>query len=212
MATQILIADDHPLFRQALESVILVVAPEAQVSAAGSVEEALAALNGGTFDLVLLDLVLPGAERLSGLSDLKKAAPGTAIAVVSAHRDPAIVDQARAMGAVGFVPKAVELAVLHAAMECLVKGEKWFPAAEPRTATDTAHDEAAERIGTLSPAQRLVLDALLAGRVNKQIARDMDISLATVKAHVSGVLRKLGVDTRTQAVLLARPVLEISDG
>ncbi len=212
MSPQILIADDHPLFRQALESVIHSIDADAQVSAVGTVSEALDALAAGKYDLALLDLVLPGAERLSGLNDLKKAAPDTPVAIVSAHRDPAIVDQARAMGAMGFVPKAVELAVLHEAMGCLMKGEKWFPAAEPRGAVDEAHDDAVERIGTLSPAQRVVLDALLAGRVNKQIARDMDISLATVKAHVSGVLRKLGVDTRTQAVLLARPVLEISDG
>jgi DNA-binding NarL/FixJ family response regulator len=211
MSPQILIADDHPLFRQALESVIHSIDADAQVSAAGSVEEALAALKAGGYGLVLLDLVLPGAERLSGLNDLKRAAPDTPVAIVSAHRDPAIVDQARALGAVGFVPKAVELAVLHEAMACLLKGEKWFPAAEDR-APDGADNEAAERIATLSAAQRVVLDALLAGRVNKQIARDMDISLATVKAHVSAVLRKLGVDTRTQAVLLARPVLEISDG
>jgi DNA-binding NarL/FixJ family response regulator len=212
MATQILIADDHPLFRQALESVIHSIDADAQVNAVGTVSEALEALGAGTFDLALLDLVLPGAERLSGLNDLKRAAPNTPVAIVSAHRDPAIVDQARALGAMGFVPKAVELAVLHEAMACLLKGEKWFPPAEPRGAAGEAQDDAAERIGTLSPAQRVVLDALLAGRVNKQIARDMDISLATVKAHVSGVLRKLGVDTRTQAVLLARPVLEISDG
>jgi DNA-binding NarL/FixJ family response regulator len=212
MSPQILIADDHPLFRQALESVILAIAPDARVNAAGSVEEALRAIQVDKPDLVLLDLVLPGAERLSGLSDIKRATPETAVAIVSAHRDPAVVDQARAMGAVGFVPKAVELTVLHEAMACLLAGDRWFPAAEPRSAANQAHDDAAERIGSLSPAQRLVLDALLAGQVNKQIARDMDISLATVKAHVSGVLRKLGVDTRTQAVLLARPILEISDG
>ncbi|HTI30509.1 MAG TPA: response regulator transcription factor [Sphingomonas sp.] len=212
MATQILIADDHPLFRQALESVIRSIESDAKVRAVGTVSEAVGALTAEPYNLVLLDLVLPGAERLSGLNDLKRAAPDTPVAIVSAHRDASIVDQARAFGASGFVPKAVELAVLHEAMACLLKGEKWFPPAEPRGAADEAHDDAVERIGTLSPAQRIVLDALLAGRVNKQIARDMDISLATVKAHVSGVLRKLGVDTRTQAVLLARPVLEISDG
>lgn len=212
MTTQILIADDHPLFRQALESVIHSIDARAQVVAVGTVSDALEALAGDKYDLALLDLVLPGAERLSGLNDLKRAAPDTPVAIVSAHRDAAIIGQARALGAQGFVPKAVELAVLHDAVGCLLNGEKWFPPAEPRGAADEAHDDAVERIGTLSPAQRVVLDALLAGRVNKQIARDMDISLATVKAHVSGVLRKLGVDTRTQAVLLARPILEISDG
>lgn len=212
MSPQILIADDHPLFRQALESVLVTVSPDARVSAVGSIEDALAAVRDATYDLILLDLVLPGAERLSGLNDIKRAAPEAAIAIVSAHRDPAIVGQARAMGALGFVPKAVALAALHEAMTSLLAGRSWFPAAEEHSPTGEADNDVQRRIGTLSPAQRLVLDALLAGHVNKQIARDMDISLATVKAHVSGVLRKLGVDTRTQAVLLARPVLEISDG
>jgi DNA-binding NarL/FixJ family response regulator len=212
MAPHILIADDHPLFRQALESVIHSIDADARVSAVGNVGDAVTALSGDTYQLVLLDLVLPGAERLSGLSDLRKAAPDTPVAIVSAHRDTAVIGQARALGAVGFVPKAVELAVLHEAVGCLIKGEKWFPPVDAQAPGDAANGEASERIGTLSPAQRVVLEALLAGRVNKQIARDMDISLATVKAHVSSVLRKLGVDTRTQAVLLARPVLDVSDG
>lgn len=210
MVARYLIADDHPLFRQALEAVIVAHEPTADVRCVGTLPDAIAEARALDPAMVFLDLVLPGAERLSGLSAMREAAPRARVAIVSARREPALVGEARAMGAIGFVPKALELDALHQAIGRLLHGEGWFPDPAPdhAEATDT---DAETRIASLSPAQRLVLAALLEGHVNKHIARDLDISLATVKAHVSAVLRKLGVETRTQAVLLARPFLTLSD-
>jgi len=185
----VLIADDHPLYCDALRAVVPQACPGADISEAGSQEEVLDAVSTPVpFDLVLLDLYLPGAVGLSCLHALKRAAPTTPIVVVSAVGDPKIMQEAIMCGASAFIPKSAPGQVLINALRVII-------AAAP------AH-------GELTLRQRRVLELLSTGLSNKRIARELDISEITVKAHVSAIFRKLGVANRMQASLEARRLLE----
>jgi DNA-binding NarL/FixJ family response regulator len=203
---RVLIADDHPLYCDALRAVVPQACPDAEIGEAASQEEVLAAVGAGRpFDLVLLDLNLPGATGLSCLTALRRAVPATPIVVVSAVDDPKIMQDVIMGGASAFVPKSAPGQVLINALRVILAGGTYMPAgifAALRGADNasTAHE--------LTLRQRRVLELLSTGLSNKQIARALDISEITVKAHVSAIFRKLGVSNRVQAGLEARRVLE----
>jgi DNA-binding NarL/FixJ family response regulator len=206
LAPRVLIADDHPLYCDALRAVVPQACPGADISEANSQEQVLAAVAAGReFGLVLLDLNLPGATGLSCLTALKKAAPTTPIVVVSAVGDPKIMQDAIMGGASAFIPKSAPGQVLINALRVILAGGTYMPtgivAALRGADGGPAHNE-------LTLRQRRVLELLSTGLSNKRIARALDISEITVKAHVTAIFRKLGVSNRVQAGLEARRVLE----
>jgi DNA-binding NarL/FixJ family response regulator len=202
-AYRFLIADDHPLFRDALRQTIAGQHPEAVVGEAGSFEGVIERLAADDdVDLVLLDLAMPGMHGLAGLMFLRTQYPGVPVVVVSASEDSATIRQAFRSGASGYIPKSLATGMIGQAIAAVLEGAVWTPPHIELSARGDL-DAAAARIRTLTPQQMRVLMMLSEGLLNKQIAHALDVSEATVKAHVSAILTKLGVDSRTQAVIAA---------
>lgn len=200
--TRVLIADDHPLVGDALEYAVATQLPEAQVVRAETLAEAEARAEAdGAFVLALLDLTMPDAEGFTGLLSLREKLPGTAIVIVSARAAPEMIELAQQLGAAGYMPKSMPLAAMSKAIGAIAAGERWFPELETAGPGDA---RLKARLEELTPTQTKILHALASGRLNKQIAGDMNLTEATVKTHVSAVFRKLGVQNRTQAVLALR--------
>jgi DNA-binding NarL/FixJ family response regulator len=202
---RLLIADDHPLFRGALREAVTGLFSEVDIAEAGTFEELTdLAERGGEVDLVLLDLSMPGVRGFSGLMYLRAQYPGLPVVVVSANDDPAVIRRCMEFGASGFIPKTLGIDALRQAVTRVLQGEVWTP-----PDVDLARQSDAEtaamiaRLATLTPQQVRVLMMLSGGLLNKQIAYELGVSEATVKAHVSAILQKLGVESRTQAVIAA---------
>jgi DNA-binding NarL/FixJ family response regulator len=201
----LVIADDHPLFRGALREAVHGLLSDATIGEAGTFEEVTELLERGSdVDLILLDLRMPGVRGFSGLMYLRAQYPGLPIVVVSANDDPAVIRRCMEFGASGFIPKTLGIEALRHAIGRVLQGEIWTP-----PEVDLAHQSDAEtgamiaRLATLTPQQVRVLMMLSEGMLNKQIAYELGVSEATVKAHVSAILQKLGVESRTQAVIAA---------
>ena len=201
---RLVIADDHPLFRGALREAVTGVL-RAEIGEASTFEEVTELLERrGEVDLVLLDLRMPGVRGFSGLMYLRAQYPSVPVVIVSANDDPAVIRRCMEFGASGFFPKTLGADALRAALSRVLQGELWTP-----PDIDFARDADAEsaamiaRLATLTPQQVRVLMMLSGGLLNKQIAYQLGVSEATVKAHVSAILQKLGVDSRTQAVIAA---------
>ena len=201
----VIVADDHPLFREALRGAVARVLPEARLREADGVEALYALVEGEPdADLLLLDLNMPGAQGFSVLVHLRALHPQLPIVVVSAREEPAVMRRALDHGAVGFIPKSADATTLGQAITTVLDGDRWAPAAAlSAPAADDAEHDAAQRVRDLTPQQFRVLQMLGAGLLNKQIAYDLGVSEATIKAHVTAILRKLGANNRTQAVLIA---------
>ncbi len=208
MMERVLIIDDHPLVRDGLRSVVAVTFDGCEILEASSLEEALVTLEKqSNFDLVLLDLNIPDVKRLDGLRLLRQKYPILPVAMVSGAFDWSIVQEALSVGAAGFIPKSMKRSAIVEALHRIVSGEIYLPevVGEAPAASAEASD-ILRRIDSLTPHQRLVLGHLVSGRLNKQIAHDIGVSMTTVKAHVSAILQKLGVFSRTQAVIKANQV------
>ena len=202
-APVILVADDHPMFREALKLAIRRAAPSAAILEAGQLADAAEiARKAERLDLILLDLRMPGADGFSGIALMHAERPQTPILVVSSAEAAAAAPRARAYGAVGFVSKSAELSLIEQVITRALAGEGDPAAAAAQT--DPEVDDMARRIATLTPAEIKVLLGVLAGRLNKQIAHDLGITEATVKGHMTAIMRKMKVQNRTQAVLAAR--------
>ncbi len=214
MKGRVLIADDHPLVRDALRLVIQARWPALIIDEAGSVSEIEKVANRhGDYKLVLLDLMLPDAHGFSGLIFLKKLMEKTPVVVISSRHDAQTMASARILGAAGFIPKSAPLQQMTLAFERAMGGETHFPAAAQDASNGSVNiAEAGRKIANLSAAQLRILLALADGKLNKQIANDMKITEATVKAHLTAIFRKLGVHNRTQAILAAQPLLESGTG
>jgi DNA-binding NarL/FixJ family response regulator len=206
IGSHVLIADDHPLSREGLALAVRAAIPGIGIDNAGSIGDAERAIANrrGAYRLVLLDFVLPDARGFSGFLQLQHLLGTIPIVIVSAHRDSVIIEAARALGAAGFLSKSLPLDDLAASLRTIVAGTAIFPEQEAAAA---AAATARERIATLSGAQLKVMLALADGRLNKQIAHDLDITEATVKAHLTAIFRKLGVNNRAQALLAMQPLL-----
>jgi len=203
--TTLLIADDHPLFREALRGAVARTLPGAQLHEADSVDALYALVEAvPDADLLLLDLNMPGAQGFSALVHLRALHPQLPIVVVSAREDAATMRRALDHGALGFIPKSVDAATLGDALTHVLEGGRWAPVAAQSApaASDDEHD-AAQRLRELTPQQFRVLQMLGTGLLNKQIAFELGVSEATIKAHMTAILRKLGASNRTQAVLIA---------
>ncbi len=202
---RLLIADDHPLFRGALREAVNGLFGRAQIAEAGAFEEVTEFLERNSeVDLVLLDLSMPGVRGFSGLMYLRAQYPSLPIVVVSANDDPAVIRRCMEFGASGFIPKTLGIDALRQAIARVLKGEVWTPP-DVDLARDGDDESTAmiARLATLTPQQVRVLMMLSGGLLNKQIAYELGVSEATVKAHVSAILQKLGVESRTQAVIAA---------
>jgi DNA-binding NarL/FixJ family response regulator len=200
----IIIADDHPLFRDALRLTLETRLSAATIQAAGSLDEAAKLIGSCEVDLVLLDLTMPGVQGLSGLLYLRAQYPSVPVVVISASEDRSIARKCIAFGAAGFVPKSANATTINAAIDKVLAGSLFLPTEmEGGDDPDRDAEALAARLSALTPQQVKVLMMLSQGLLNKQIAYELSVSEATVKAHVSAILTKLGVESRTQAVILA---------
>jgi DNA-binding NarL/FixJ family response regulator len=202
------IADDHPLFRGALREALSGLFSEATIAEAGSFDDAAALLDKeGDIDLVLLDLSMPGVRGFSGLMYLRAQYPSVPVVVVSANDDQAVIRRCMEFGASGFIPKTLGVDVMRTAIARVLEGGVWTPPdVDLSTTTDAEAADLMARLLTLTPQQARVLMMLSEGLLNKQIAYNLTVSEATVKAHVSAILQKLGVESRTQAVIAAAKI------
>lgn len=206
---ELLIADDHPLFREALRGLLAKLYPNTSIYEADSIESLYTLLEDRPdADLLLLDLNMPGAAGYSALVHLRSQYPMLPIVIVSAHEDPTLIRRAIDHGAMGFIPKSVEAKTLGSALQDILMGSTWIP----ENVIDTppiGYDEkqAAQLLCDLTPQQLRVLQMVSTGQLNKQIAHELGVSEATIKTHMTAILRKLGVTNRTQAVLIANQLL-----
>jgi DNA-binding NarL/FixJ family response regulator len=206
-AYQVVIVDDHPLFRAALKSAVCAACATGEFFEADSVATLFDTLERHpSVDLLLLDLNLPGAHGFSALAYLRGAYPELPVVVVSARDDPTTVQQAMAFGAQGYLSKSANADSICASVRAVLRGDFVTPADYRGGSTglpDHAALEIAERLAQLTPQQFRVFSKLCAGRLNKQIAYELQITEATVKAHMTAIMRKLGAANRTQTALLA---------
>lgn len=202
--------DDHPLFLEALQRAIASACPDTTTIEATSIEAAKSELQRAPpFDVVLLDLALPGTRGFDGLLELRSLYPKLPIVVVSALEDPRIISDVMGYGAAGFISKSASRAEIGDALKLVMEGSitlpKGYSAPDAASAAGDRHDFVA-RLQTLTPKQLSVLKMLRQGLLNKQIAHELQIEETTVKAHVSEILRKLNVASRTQAVIEAQKI------
>ncbi|HET8816786.1 MAG TPA: response regulator transcription factor [Pseudidiomarina sp.] len=201
-----LIADDHPLFREALQGALATHYPELELREAGDLDSTLAALaEDDDLDLLLLDLHMPGSGDFYGLIRIREDFPLLPVAVISGSEDATVVAKCMGFGALGFIPKSLPSSQIAEAIDAILQGDSWVPeSVRGRLDNLTAEDqEIARKVADLTPQQYRVLYLLHEGLLNKQIAYQLNITEATVKAHITAIFRKLGVYSRTQAVLLA---------
>lgn len=202
---RILIVDDHPLFREALRNALGTAKTRLDISEAGSLDALISHLaRDDSCDLVLLDLRMPGVQGLSGLIYLRSQYPNIPVVIVSASEEPGIMRESLHLGASGFIPKSSGAATIIEAVETVLAGGVWAPPwTESEPPADSEAATIAEHVASLTAQQIRVLLMLKEGLLNKQIAHALNVSEATVKAHVSAILLKLGVASRTQAVIAA---------
>jgi DNA-binding NarL/FixJ family response regulator len=207
-AYRFIIADDHPLFRGALRQTLESMFEGVAISEAGSLDAVTEILEqGDDVDLVLLDLNMPGVRGFSGLMYLRAQYPSVPVVVVSANEEALAIRRCMEFGAAGFVPKSLGTDSIRLALSTVMEGGTWTPpdidlSAVPADETG----KLVQRLSTLTPQQVRVLMMLSEGLLNKQIAYELSVSEATVKAHVSAILQKLGVESRTQAVIAASKI------
>jgi len=211
-AKRVLIADDHPLYRDALRAIVPQACPHADLIEAACQDDVLQQVSSdAAFDLIVLDLNLPGVVGLSCLQKVRERAPLTPILIVSAADDPALMSDVIRAGATGYVPKSAQRQMLVDAIEIVLGGGTYLPlegmmALRDTQGLDSERAEPSKR-DALTSRQRRVLALLAHGKSNKQIAGELDIAEITVKAHVSSIFKKLGVNNRVQAALEARKAI-----
>ena len=205
-AETVIVADDHPLFRTAIKEALQASQGDTMFLEANSFEtlQELVDTNQNV-DLVLLDLHMPGVSGFAGLVFLCKRYPSVPVVIISANEDPLVIQRALDHGAAGFIPKSSDIKTITSAINDILMGEIWAPESTQANLPGNNVSELAmaERMARLTPQQFKVLMMVTQGLLNKQIAYDMGISEATVKAHVTAIMNKLGVSNRTQAVLAA---------
>ncbi|KZN47486.1 response regulator transcription factor [Pseudoalteromonas luteoviolacea] len=203
---QFLIADDHPLFREALKGALQNQFEGLDVIESENFEQTLERLSeNDDLDLLLLDLHMPGNGDLYGLIRIREDHPSLPIVVVSGSEDLNTISKVMGYGAMGFIPKASSSQDIVTALLQVLEGETWLPSDIKEKIKDLDGEERqlAQQVASLTPQQYKVLQYLHEGLLNKQIAYELNISEATVKAHITAIFRKLGVYNRTQAVLIA---------
>lgn len=207
LAQKVIIADDHPLFRAALKQAVMQAVPGVEVVEADSLTAVQgAAEKHADADLILLDIHMPGAQGFSGLVFLRGQHPSIPVIVVSGSEEIHVMKRAMDYGASGFIPKSAPLETIAEAISHVLQGEEWLPQDISDSMDELPEEDYnfATAIASLTPQQFRVLTMLTEGLLNKQIAYELSVSEATIKAHVTAILRKLGVHSRTQAVIAAQ--------
>jgi DNA-binding NarL/FixJ family response regulator len=202
-----LVVDDHPLFCDALTLTLQSIADFAEIRTASTMEKALEVVaHDDRIGLIVLDLNLPDVNGLDGLVRLRNATPDASIIIASSMADNRMISHALKAGADGFVPKHSQRSVFRRAFEAVGKGQAFVPDGyiDPKAGNAAAPDDALARLASLTGQQARILHLICEGKLNKQIAYDLSIAETTVKAHVTAIMRKLGVHSRTQAVLIAQ--------
>ena len=204
---RIVVADDHPLVRGALREAVIALTGTTEIIEAGTFDELASAFAQNDIDLVLLDLAMPGVQGFSGLLYLRASHPASPVIVVSGNEDRSVIKRCIELGASGFIPKSSNADVMGQAIRAVLDGGNWMPDDVDISAVpDRDVSDIVRRLATLTPQQVRVLMMLSSGLLNKQIAFELSVSEATVKAHVSAILQKLDVDSRTQAVIVASKI------
>ncbi|MEZ9823047.1 response regulator [Shewanella sp. 10N.286.45.A1] len=200
----IIIADDHPLFRNALRQALTTAFTNTQWFEADSADALQNLLDNSDieYDVVLLDLQMPGSHGYSTLIHLRTHYQELPVVVISAHEDNTTISRAIHYGSSGFIPKSSSMETLATALEAVLFGDVWLPeGVELQEVSDDGTDQIASKLSDLTPQQYKVLQMFAEGLLNKQIAYDLGVSEATIKAHATAIFRKLGVRNRTQAVI-----------
>ncbi|MTI14750.1 response regulator transcription factor [Sansalvadorimonas verongulae] len=204
MNNSVIIAEDHPLFRAALQAAVSqAMDSKPEVTEADTIDSLQDALERNSNpNLVLLDLNMPGAHGFSGLLYVRGQHPKVPVVVISAQDDESVIRRALSYGAAGFIPKSSSMPVIKAALQGVMRGENWIPPnIDMSREVELGKSNLEEKISSLTPQQFRVLGMIGEGMLNKQIAWELNISEATIKAHVTAIFRKLGVRNRTQAVI-----------
>jgi len=209
-AQTVIVADDHPLFRSALVQALRQILPDATLVEVADFDALREAAAGNpSVDLALLDLQMPGAQGFSSLLFLRNEYADIPVVIVSGREEPELIQRALDFGAAGYIPKSCSFEQMAEALRQVLAGAVWAPPqlADARSSSTTDR-ELAQRIASLSPQQYRVFMMLTDGRLNKQIAYELGVMEATVKAHMTAILNKLGFIRRTQAALLAQRLLQ----
>ncbi len=210
-SSRLLLLDVHPLMREGLALAVRDVLPDIVIDGVGSIAAAEAVIpQSRDYRLVMMDIVLPDADGFSGFLKLRQMLGDVPIVIVSALRTTELVEAARLLGAAGYISKSLTREAMAAALGAVLAGAAVFSAAP--VAPDRDDDTPPARIAALSGAQLRVLVALAGGRLNKQIAAELGVTEATIKAHLTAIFRKLGVANRTQAILAVQPLIGMSMG
>lgn len=208
---RILIADDHPLFLDAMVQMAAKTFAGATCCAALDFSSASAMVHDDeSFDLIILDFYLPGVQGFSGLLELRRRAPATPIVLVTAAQEEGLVQQSAQLGVSAYLPKATPASEMQRVLQDVRNGMTHFPSPEVLGVRPASRigDAASEVAGAVLTARQLdVLRLMGEGKSNKEIARELNISQETVKVHISAILRKLNVSSRTQAVVHAHRIL-----
>ena len=204
MTQRFLIADDHPLFRSAMRGALSASFPTARIDEVGDIATLQRAIDeDNDIDLLLLDLHMPGAQGFSALVHLEAQHPEIPIMVVSASETEEVMCRAIDYGASGFLPKSSSPEQISTAIAQVLKGERWLPEnVRYQQASSDDEKSIADVVASLTPQQFRVASYLVQGLLNKQIAWELHVTEATIKAHITEIFRKLGVHSRTQAVLM----------
>lgn len=171
----------------------------------GDLNSTVVTLQNNEFDLLMLDLHMPGSSDLFGFLHIQKQFPDLPIAVVSGTEDAALISKIIGLGAMGFIPKTASAQEINEAIDTMLEGDVWLPDSVRQKIenVDENFSKLAENVASLTPSQYKVLCYMRDGLLNKQIGYNLDIAEATVKAHVTAIFRKLSINNRTQAVLIA---------
>lgn len=201
----LLIADDHPLYRDALRGALSTHMDEVSIQEASDMSQAMEVLSQNIdIDLLLLDLHMPGSQDLFGLIHIRKTFPDLPVAVVSGTENADIIGKIIDIGALGFVPKTTDAASIAKAIQTMLEGDVWLPESINSDVSENSEfSDLADKVATLTPAQYKVLCMLRDGLLNKQIGYNLGIAEKTVKTHITSIFRKLEISNRTQAVIIA---------
>lgn len=201
----LLIADDHPLYRDALKGALNLSFSDLDIIETGDLNSTVTALQETEVDLIMLDLHMPGSSDLFGFLHIQKQFPDLPIAVISGTEDAGLISKIVGLGAMGFIPKTASADEISQALNAMLDGDVWLPESVRLKIKDVDENfsKLAENVASLTPSQYKVLCYMRDGLLNKQIGYNLDIAEATVKAHVTAIFRKLGINNRTQAVLIA---------
>lgn len=208
----VVIVDDHPLYSDALGAALQLVFPGCRIESVQTLSAAIEAIDGGVSpDLVMFDLKLPDVHGISGFQKLRDRVPDTPILVISSLTSVEVVQALMEEGAAGFLPKESSSTVLRSALFDVSAGRKYVPK-QYRTERQLAHDAvdctaAHPKLADLTPQQTKIMRLICAGKPNKQIAYELNLAEATVKAHITALLRRLGVQNRTQAAVLVESAM-----